>query len=139
MDNTPSSAASPTSIRRRAASSARSPLRALLRTIVSAAGSVWVGESDSGQVVRINPRTATFVGRSITTDGALLQLATAKGAIWVADAYHSRLLAIDPADDRITRRRSLPGILTISAAGAKLWALFDRQREIVSLKPCSSS
>ena len=104
-------------------------------SIVAAAGSVWVGESDSGQVVRIDPRTAKIVGRPIKTGGALLQLATAKSTIWVADDYHGRLLAIDPRSGRITRRRPAPGILTISAAHAKLWALFNRQQEIVSLDP----
>ena len=104
-------------------------------SIVVAAGSVWVGESDSGQVVRINPRTAKVVGRPITTGGALLQLATAKTAIWVADDYHGRLLAIDPGSGRITWRRSAPGILTISATRTKIWALFGRQQEIVSLSP----
>jgi len=104
-------------------------------SIVSAAGSIWVGESDSGQVVRINPRTATIVGQPTKTNGGLLTLATTPNAIWVADDYHGRLLAIDRADAQITRRRPAPGIFTISAAGASLWALFDRRREIVRLNP----
>jgi hypothetical protein len=102
-------------------------------SIIAAAGSIWVGESDSGQVVRINPRTATIVGPPTKTNGGLLTLATTPNAIWVADDYHSRLLAIDPSNAQITRRRMAPGIFTISAAGANLWALFDRRREIVRL------
>jgi hypothetical protein len=106
-------------------------------SIVSAEGSIWVGESDSGQVIRIDPRTAKVVGYPTKTHGGLLTLATTRSAIWVADDYHSRLLAIDSANARITRDRSTPGIFTISAAGAKLWALFDRRREIVRLNPRS--
>lgn len=104
-------------------------------SIVAAAGSVWVGESDSGRVVRINPRTATIVGHPTETNGGLLTLAPARNAIWVADDYHGRLLAIDPGTARISRRRPAPGIFRISAAGANLWALFARRREVVRLNP----
>jgi DNA-binding beta-propeller fold protein YncE len=106
-------------------------------SVISARGSVWVGESDSGRVVRINPRTATIVGHPTETNGGLLTLATTRNAIWVADDYQHRLLAIDPANGRIARRRSAPGIFTISAAGANLWALFDRRREVMPLNPRS--
>jgi hypothetical protein len=102
-------------------------------SIVAAGDSIWVGASDSGQVVRINPYTAKVVGRPIKTGGALLQLATAKSALWVADDYHGRLLAIDPGSGQISQRRPTPGILTIAATRTTLWALFNRQQEIVSL------
>jgi len=104
-------------------------------SVGSAAGSVWVGESDSGRVVRINPRTATIAGHPTETNGGLLTLATTRNAIWVADDYHGRLLAIDPANGRISRLRPAPGIFSISAAGADLWALFGRRREVVRLHP----
>ena len=37
-------------------------------------GSLWVGESDTGKVVRVNPTTGTIEGKPITVGGALLTL-----------------------------------------------------------------
>ena len=96
-------------------------------SIALAHGLLWVGEDDTGTIVRVDPRTAALVRPSVRTGGALLTLATGAGRVWVADSYRHRLLALDPATGAIAVRQSLPGILDVVAKEGAVWAVTRRE------------
>ena len=66
-------------------------------SMVAAAGSLWVTLGMAG-IARIDPATNTVVAR-IEPGGAVSGLAAGFGAIWAIDAFHDRLLRIDPDDE----------------------------------------
>jgi YVTN family beta-propeller protein len=57
-------------------------------------GSVWVAVKGTGNVDRIDPRTARLVGR-LHTSGFLSRIASGFGSIWAEDEF-GRILRIDP-------------------------------------------
>lgn len=91
-------------------------------SIVFSHGLLWVGESDSGKVVRVDPGSGSVVGQPIAVGGALLSLAADGDKVWVADTYDRRLITIDAASASSVATRSLPGVTSIAAAHRTLWA-----------------
>lgn len=106
-------------------------------SIVFAHGSLWVGESDTGKVIRIDPATGAMVGRPIVVGGALLTLAAARGRIWVADSYSGRLVTINAASGRIAATRSLRGIGAIATSRGTVWATFFKKGELAAFDATS--
>ena len=92
-------------------------------SVVVADRSLWVGESDSGKVVRIDPATGTVAGTPIRVGGALLALAADRGRIWVADVYSGRLVTIDAATGSVIADRSLAGLRGIAASHGTVWTV----------------
>jgi YVTN family beta-propeller protein len=75
-------------------------------SIVAGYGSMWVA-SDSGSVVRIDPRT-NEVATTISTKGSPYRLAVGRDAVWVAHRSDHLLSRIDPATDRVVASVALP-------------------------------
>jgi streptogramin lyase len=103
---------------------ARIPIQNDPVSIVSADGSLWVGESDTGKVVRVDPKSGEVEGRPISVGGALLTLAAGDGTIWVANNYSGRLATIDARTARVIANRPLPGVYEIAASEGTVWATF---------------
>jgi len=95
-------------------------------SIVSADGSLWVGEGDTGKVVRVDPKSGAVEGRPISVGGALLTLAVADGTIWVANNYSGRLATIDAQTAKLIANRPLPGVYGIAASDGTVWATFGQ-------------
>jgi PQQ-like domain len=93
------------------------------RSVVLADRSLWVGASDSGRVVRVDPSTGTVEGRPIRVGGALLELAADRGKIWVADTYSGRLVTIDASTGSVIVDRPLAGLGGIAASRGTVWTV----------------
>ncbi len=79
--------------------------------IAYGADSVWVTNSQTGELVRIDPATGT-VERSfpLEPDGGLYGVAFGDGSLWVAAGLgNTALLRVDPADGRVLAKIPLRG------------------------------
>jgi outer membrane protein assembly factor BamB len=100
---------------------------------VNGFGSVWVSESQNGQVLRVDPRTRRVLARIDV--GAEATLAVGQGSVWAASrqsgTFGRPLLRIDPRTNRIVARiprRSpsgapFPGGGFVTVAGGRVWVL----------------
>jgi DNA-binding beta-propeller fold protein YncE len=108
-------------------------------SVVYAGGSIWVGESDSGRVVRVDPSTGVIQGTSIDVGGALLDLAADRGKVWVANTFSGRLAAIDQSSARVISDRPLAGLGGVAATHGKVWTFFFRKGEVAAYDAASGS
>ena len=95
-----------------------------------AGGLLWVDQSDSGAVVRIDPRTGRVRGDPIATGGALLTLAADRGKVWVVNAYSHRLVTIDAKTAQVIGDRPLPGVSGIATSSGTVWTTFFTKGEV---------
>jgi streptogramin lyase len=108
-------------------------------SVVASEGKLWVGESDNGKIVRVDPITGTIAGNPIKTGGALLTLAADRSRLWVADSYKGRLLAINTASGKQTSEHPLAGIWNVIAAGGSVWAVLGRTGELIKIDPMTNA
>jgi hypothetical protein len=101
-------------------------------SVVFAGGSLWVGESDSGKVVRVNPKTGTIEGKPITVGGALLSLAADGDTVWVANSYSGRLVTINARTATVVANRPLAGVSGIAASRGTVWTTFSRTGKLAA-------
>jgi streptogramin lyase len=83
---------------------------------VAAFGSLWVA-TDSGLLVRINPRT-NRVGRRIRVGAGSCSLTAAFGSLWIAN-YKRGLIRVQPRSGRVRR-------ISVGAMPFDVLAAFDR-------------
>jgi streptogramin lyase len=102
-------------------------------SVVYAGGSLWVGESDSGNVVRVDPSTGKIKGTPIDVGGALLDVAADRGKVWVAKTYSGRLASIDETSGRVISDQPLAGLGGVAASDGKVWTFFFRKREVAAV------
>lgn len=100
------------------------------RSIVYADGLLWVGESDAGTVVRVDPSTGAIQGRPIVVGRALLALAADHGKVWVASAFSGRLAAIDASTARVISDWPLARLGGIAASRGKVWTILLGSGEV---------
>jgi DNA-binding beta-propeller fold protein YncE len=101
--------------------------------------SLWVGESDAGTVVRIDPRSGAIEGTPLVVGRALLALAADRGKIWVANIFSGRLAAIDASTARVLSDRPLFGLGGIAASHGRVWTFFFRKGEVRAFDAASGS
>jgi streptogramin lyase len=94
-------------------------------------GSVWLSDSQNGQVLRVDPRTRRVIAR--IDAGAEATIAVGDGAVWVATSasgsYDRPLLRIDPHTNRVVARiprrtpsgAAFPGGGFVTVAGSRVW------------------
>lgn len=104
-------------------------------SVVLAYGSLWVGESDTGRVVRIDPKSGAIEGRPIAVGGALLTLTAAGDDVWVANSYSGRIVTINARTGHVTASRPLAGVSWITAARGTVWT--TRNGELVGFNAAS--
>jgi DNA-binding beta-propeller fold protein YncE len=106
-------------------------------SIVFEKGSLWVGESDTGKVVRVNPATGTVEGKPITAGGALLMLAAGRDKVWVANGYSGRFVTISATSARVIANRPLAGVSGVAASRGTVWASFSQTGELAAFDAAS--
>jgi outer membrane protein assembly factor BamB len=106
-------------------------------SVVFGNGLLWVGESDTGRVVRVNPETGTIEGKPITVGGALLTLAADGDKVWVASSYSGRLVTIDASTATVVANRPLAGVSGIAAFRGAVWTTFSRKGELAAFDAAS--
>jgi DNA-binding beta-propeller fold protein YncE len=96
-------------------------------------GSVWVSESQVGQILRVDPRTRRVTAR--IDAGASVTLAAGADSIWAATnasgSFDRPLLRIDPRTNRVVARiprrtpsgAPFPGGGFVTVAGSRVWVL----------------
>jgi streptogramin lyase len=106
-------------------------------SVVFGSGSLWVGESDTGTVVRVNPKTNAIDGKPINVGGALLTLAAAGDRVWAANSYSGRLVTINARTATVVASRPLAGVSGIAASRGTVWTTFFRKGELAAFDAAS--
>jgi YVTN family beta-propeller protein len=98
---------------------------------------VWVSNSAEGTVSRIDTRTNRVV-KTFRAGSEPNGLLYAHGALWVGDYGGSRLLRVDPATGRVTRRWTIAKADWITASPGALWVSSEPGR-IVRIDPATGA
>jgi DNA-binding SARP family transcriptional activator len=77
------------------------------------AGGVWVANSESGTVTRLDPATGKFVD-TIGVGADLNDVAVGLGSVWVADGNDGTVTEIDPGLDQVARTIPQGGQSTVA-------------------------
>jgi outer membrane protein assembly factor BamB len=102
---------------------------------VPAYGSVWLTDSDSGQILRVDPRTRRVTAR--VAAGGEATLAAAAGSVWATSFARTRtapLLRIDARSGKV-ERVPLPTPGFVLAAPSRIWVIGN---EAVAIDPVSN-
>lgn len=108
-------------------------------SVVVARGLLWVGQSDTGTVVRVDPATGRIEGDPIAVGHALLTLAADGGRLWALSAYSGRLVTIDATSARIIGDRPLPGVSAIAASRGTVWTASFAKGEVRAFAAAAGS
>jgi YVTN family beta-propeller protein len=110
-------------------------------SIVSGAGSLWVGKEDR-TLTRIGLRGRRILG-TIALPATPTGLAFGFGAVWVAHGRSGQLSRVDPAFDRVTTTVDLVGRAVFQPTGGvavgagSVWAVFGKST-LVRVQPAGS-
>jgi class 3 adenylate cyclase/streptogramin lyase len=85
--------------------------------IAAGYGAVWVANTDSGTVSRIDPRT--LQATDVATAGNPDAIAVGAGAVWAYDADAGRIYEIDRQGDGVVHRYRMPGCMTLPGSGSE--------------------
>jgi PQQ-like domain len=91
---------------------------------VAAFGSVWLSDSNRGEVVRVNARTRRVTARIDV--GREASVAAADGSVWVLTRPSDALVRIDPRSNRVAARIPLGTTFVASGlvpAASRVWAV----------------
>lgn len=104
--------------------------------VTAAAGAVWVADSGSGQVSRIDPKSLRVTG-TYPASSDPVAVAVFDGRVWTADGQTGTVTALDPVTGRPEGRAvDLPGAarrLVVSAG--TLWATTANPGQVVTISP----
>jgi hypothetical protein len=100
--------------------------------IVSAFGSLWIGDPVAGEVVRVDPASRRVTARIPVGVGQQLELQPVGKELWVVGAQPTEAMRIDPETNAVAGRvrfRTSAGrpflALRVLAAPAGVWAIGD--------------
>lgn len=100
-------------------------------------GLLWVACSDTGYLYRVNPRTATIVGKPIRAGKALLTIAAGRGRVWVGDSYAGAVNSIDANTGKVVTHTKLRNVSDVAVGEDAMWATVDKPSELVRLDPAN--
>ena len=107
--------------------------------VVWADGSLWVANTSSGTVARIDPASDRVV-QSVSTDGAPTDLAAGEGAVWVLNGLEGEVRAIDPRTNEVTARVSVPqGSGGIAVGAGFVWVTNTIDTTVTKINPASGA
>lgn len=107
--------------------------------MVWADGSLWVANTSSGTVARIDPASDAVV-RSVSTDGAPTDLAAGEGAVWVLNGLEGEVRAIDPRTNEVTAMISVPqGSGGIAVGAGFVWVTNTIDTTVTKINPASEA
>jgi outer membrane protein assembly factor BamB len=101
--------------------------------LVQEHGLLWVACSDTGYLYRVNPRTATLVGKPIRAGKALLTIAAGRGRVWVGDSYAGAVNSVDVNTGKVVTHTKLRHISDVAVDEGGVWATVDKPSELVRL------
>jgi YVTN family beta-propeller protein len=104
--------------------------------MVADASSIWLAESDAGDVVRID-RSTRQVDETIHVDGNPSTLAVGGGSVWVASADGHTIYRIDQATERLTDHIPLGDVHVEALAFAlgRLWVADPVDQALLAYNP----
>jgi virginiamycin B lyase len=120
----------------------RVPGESDFRNLAVGAGSIWVDDTGTETVTRIDPATNRVVasismrGSEFVPDG----IAFLDGKLWVArpvpnDTTRGDIVAIDPATNRTARHGTIPRTFDVLAGPDALWYVSDGANQLLRLDP----
>lgn len=87
---------------------------------------VWVTSAPDGTLSRIDPETATVVGRPLHLEKGIAGVTTGAGSVWLSSPRRGEVLRVDPASGRVTARIDVggrPGAIVFG--GGRVWVADD--------------
>jgi DNA-binding SARP family transcriptional activator/DNA-binding beta-propeller fold protein YncE len=100
-------------------------------------GSLWVANTNSGTVARIDPASDEVV-QSVPTDGAPTDLAAGEGAVWVLNGLEGDVAAIDPRTNKVMASISVPeGSGGIAVGAGFVWVTNTIETSVTKINPAS--
>ncbi len=103
--------------------------------IASADGVVWVTNSTSGSVSRIDEKTHLSV--PIPTGSSPQGLAIGAGAVWVANSGDATITRIDPATSQTTTIPVQPGPTGVVVARGRVWVTSALDASVTAINPAT--
>jgi serine/threonine-protein kinase len=101
-------------------------------------GSLWVANTVSGTVARIDPGS-NRVSRRIPTEGAPTDIAAGEGAVWVLNGFEGEVRAIDPRTNQVTMTTTVPeGSAEIAVGAGSVWVTNPILVTITKIQPGSA-
>jgi DNA-binding SARP family transcriptional activator/DNA-binding beta-propeller fold protein YncE len=102
-------------------------------------GSLWVANTNSGTVARIDPASDRVI-RSVSTDGAPTDLAAGEGAVWVLNGLEGEVRAIDPRTNEVTATVSVPqGSGGIAVGAGFVWVANTIDTTVTKINPATAT
>lgn len=103
--------------------------------VVEERGLLWVACSDTGYLYRVDPRTATLVGKKIRAGRALLTVAAGRDRVWVGDSYAGAVNSVDANTGKMVTHTNLRHVSDVAVGEGAVWATVDKPSELVRLDP----
>jgi streptogramin lyase len=103
--------------------------------LVEEHGLLWVACSDTGYLYRVDPRTATLVGKPIRAGRALLTIAAGRGRVWVGDSYAGAVNSVDASTGKVVTHTKLRYVSDVAVGEGAVWATVDKPSELVRIDP----
>lgn len=101
-------------------------------------GSLWVANTLSGTVARIDPGTDQ-VSHSIPTEGAPTDLAAGEGAVWVLNGLEGEVRSIDPRTNEVTASLTVPlGSGGIAVGAGYVWVTNPLDVSVTKIDPLTA-
>lgn len=98
------------------------PVGGNIRRIAVGAGSVWVADADSGDVVRVDPGSATITAKIDVGEHGAGEMAVRDTHLWVAVFPEDAIVRIDPATNTVVERvTGIVGPAALGYSGTSLW------------------
>jgi hypothetical protein len=86
-----------------------------------ATGSIWVPDYDSGELLRIDPKTDTVTARIRIDFQKSHSVAATDSAVWVTNYFDNSLFEVDPSTNAIVAKTPANGgPMSVAAAGGKV-------------------
>jgi YVTN family beta-propeller protein len=102
-------------------------------------GSLWVANTNSGTVARIDPASNRVI-ESVPTDGAPTDLAAGEGAVWVLNGLEGEVRAIDPRTNEPTATVAVPeGSGGIAVGAGFVWVANTIDKTVTKINPATGT
>jgi YVTN family beta-propeller protein len=98
-------------------------------------GSLWVANTVSRTVARIDPRTNGVI-QTVPTEGPPTDLAVGEGSVWVLSGFGGTVLAIDPRTNETTTTTEAPvGSAEIAVGAGAVWVTDSLGASVTRIDP----
>lgn len=103
--------------------------------VVWAAGSLWVANTISRTVARIDPETDSVI-QAVPIEGPPTDLAAGEGSVWVLSGFNGTVLAIDPRTNEVSTTTAVPvGSGEIAVGAEAVWVTDSLSAAVTRIDP----